>query len=51
MSNKQKDSKWQKLKKEFYGSKTCVTSEWGIIDFNPDSMSDVVGGEKLTYDE
>lgn len=32
MSNKQNNSKWQKLKKEFYGSKTCVQSEWGIID-------------------
>lgn len=51
MSNKQSNSKWQKLKKEFYGSKTCVQSEWGIVDFNTDSMSDVVGGEKLTYDE
>lgn len=52
MSNKQKNSKWQELKKEFYGTKTCVqTSEWGNIDFDPDSMSDVVGGEKLTYDE
>lgn len=33
MSNKQKDSKWQKLKKEFYGTKTCVQSEYGTIDF------------------
>ena len=51
MSNKQKDSKWKELKKEFYGTKTCVLSEWGTIDFNPDAMRDVVGGEKLTYDE
>ena len=51
MSNKQKDSKWQKLKKEFYGTKTCVQSEYGTIDFDPDSMGDVVGGDKLTYDE
>lgn len=51
MSNKQKDSKWQKLKKEFYGTKTCVQSEYGTIDFDPDSMGDVVGGDRLTYDE
>ena len=51
MSNKQKDSKWQKLKNEFYGTKTCVQSEYGTIDFDPDSMGDVVGGDKLTYDE
>lgn len=26
-------------------------TDWGIIPFDPDMMKDVVGGEKLTYDE
>lgn len=28
-----------------------MQSEYGTIDFDPDSMGDVVGGDKLTYDE
>ena len=46
MSNKQKDSKWQKLKKEFYGTKTCVQSEYGTIDFDPDSIFELEKEEK-----
>ena len=42
---------WEELKKGFYGSNCLVQSEWGTICFNPDRMKDVVGGEKLTYDE
>ncbi len=34
-----------------YGTKTCVIEEGGIINFDPDSLKDVVGGNKLTYDE
>lgn len=43
--------KWQEFKAQFYGTNVVVQSEWGIIDFNPEGMKDVVGGEKLTYDE
>lgn len=48
--SKEKEA-WLKFKAEFYGTNMGVQSEWGIIDFNPESMKDVVGGEKLTYDE
>lgn len=42
---------WEELKKEFYGKKCGVQTGWGIIDFDPNEMNNVVGGEKLTYDE
>ncbi len=41
----------KKIKDANYGTKTAVQSGKGIVDYNPDKMSDVVGGEKLTYDE
>ena len=34
-----------------YMAKVSVQTENGIIDYDPDKMKDVVGGEKLTYDE
>ena len=45
------EEEWQKLKAECYGQNVGVQSEWGIINFSPEGMKDVVGGEKLTYDE
>lgn len=44
-------SEWKELKKEFYGSNTCAITQWGTIDFSPESKDEVVGGDKLTYDE
>ena len=41
----------KKIKDANYGTKTAVQSGKGIVDYNPDKMSDVVGGETLTYDE
>ena len=45
------EEEWQKLKAQNYGKNVGVQSEWGIIDFNPAGLKEVVGGEKLTYDE
>lgn len=44
-------SEWKQLKKEFYGSNTCAITQWGTIDFSHESKDEVVGGDKLTYDE
>lgn len=35
----------------YYGEKNCVSSENGIVFFDPDSQKDVVGAEKMSYDE
>lgn len=45
------EEEWEELKQNCYGQKCGVQTEWGIIDFDPDKMKDVVGGERLTYDE
>lgn len=42
---------WIKTKKAHYGSKTGLQVYEGIIDFDPDKQKDLVGGEKITYDE
>lgn len=34
-----------------YGEDTCVYEEDGTVFFNPDSRKDVVGAEKMSYDE
>ena len=44
-------SKEGKNKDANYMAKVSVQTENGIIDYDPDIMKDVVGGEKLTYDE
>ena len=41
----------RKRKDANYMAKVSVQTENGIIDYDPDKMKDVVGGEKLTYDE
>lgn len=41
----------EELKKAYYGQKTCVLEEGGAIIFDPDSQKEVVGAEKMTYDE
>lgn len=42
---------WVKTKKVYYGSKTSLQVFGGVIDFNPDRQKDLVGGDKITYDE
>lgn len=42
---------WEVCKKQYYGTKCSVQTKWGILSFDPEMMKDVVGGEKLTYDE
>lgn len=42
---------WVKTKRHYNGSKTVLQVYGGIIDFNPDKQKDLVGGEKITYDE
>lgn len=45
------NEKWQKFKKEFWGKKLLATTEWGLIDFDPQGKDDMVGGDALSYDE
>ena len=35
----------------YYGEKNCISDENGIVFFDPDSQKDVVGAEKMSYDE
>lgn len=42
---------WVKTKKTHCGSKTGLQVYGGIIDFDPDKQKDLVGGDKITYDE
>lgn len=42
---------WEKTKKEYYGSKTVLQVYGGIIDFDPGKKQDLVGGDKLSYNE
>ena len=44
-------SKWDDLKKAYYGKDICVNYEGGIIDFSPDSIHKVAHGEFRSYDE
>ena len=42
---------FNEFKKAHYGAKTVVQTEGGMVMFNPDSQKEVVGAEKMTYDE
>lgn len=42
---------WVETKKAHYGSKTGMKVYGGIIDFDPDKQKDLVGGDRITYDE
>ena len=42
---------YNEFKQAHYGTKTCVQTEGGAVLFNPDSQKEVVGAEKMTYDE
>ena len=49
--NKKESAEWKNLKKEYWGQDVIVeTYEWGYIDFSPQGMKEVSGGEKLTYE-
>ena len=43
--------RWEQIKKRLYGKKCTAQTEWGIIDFRPESVNEIVGGKRLTYDE
>lgn len=45
------EERWQQFKKKFVRKDRIVNSEWGVIDYSPNAMGDIVGGEKITYDE
>ena len=52
MSKNKGSAEWKQLKKEYWGQNVIVnTREWGYIDFSPQGMNEVFGGEKLTYEE
>ncbi len=45
-------NEFNEIKNVYYGTETCLAPEiGGVIWFSPDSLNDVVGAEKLTYDE
>lgn len=48
----EKNAKWEDLKQMHWEENIIVdTQEWGYIDFSPKGKDEVVGGEKLTYEE
>lgn len=44
-------TKKKKFEDPNYGKKVVAWIEGGIIDYDPDELKNVVGGEKLSYDE
>lgn len=42
---------WKETKKQFYGEERLVSEENGVIDFSPDGMKKIKGGENLSYDD
>lgn len=42
---------FSEFKKVNYGKDICVATEGGVVFFNPDSLKEVVGAGKMTYDE
>jgi len=44
-------SDWKEMKRAHYKSNMVVLSSYGTINFNPDSVKEVVGAERITYDE
>ena len=47
----QDNEKIKEILMEYYGDDIVVLSEIGSLDFSPVRMADIVGGEKLTYDD
>lgn len=44
-------SDWKEIKKAHYNSNTVLVGNEGVVDFNPEKKKNVVGAERLTYDE
>lgn len=42
---------FSEIKKANYGKDICTATEGGVIFFNPDSLKEVAGAGKMTYDE
>ena len=42
---------FNEFKKAYYGQKVCVCTKGGCVCFDPNSRSEVVGAQRLTYDE
>lgn len=47
----QEDEHLKELLIKHYGDNIIVLSEFGKLDFSPTGKEDIVGGEKLTYDD
>ena len=45
------DERWTIAKKDLYKQPIVVITEWGLIDFDPETQKTLSGGENLTYDE
>ncbi len=45
------EKEWAELLKDCYGTNTLAQTHWGLIDFSPDEVKKITGGEKLSYDE
>lgn len=49
---KYQDNEYLKeLVTDYYGDNIFVSSKFGEIDFSPDGKADIIGGEKLSYDD
>lgn len=42
---------YENIKKANYGQNVCMMMEGGSIDFDPEKRKEVVGAERITYDE
>ena len=42
---------FNKLKKTHFGANVCISMDNGVLLFDPDSQTDVIGAEKMSYDE
>lgn len=42
---------YEEIKKANYGQNVCMMMEGGSIDFNPKKRKEVIGAERMTYDE
>ena len=45
------EERWEAVKRELSGSRLGVITEWGFIDFDPDGLKNLVGGEGMSYEE
>ena len=45
------DERWTIAKEAFYQQPIVAITEWGLIDFDPESQKTLLGGETLAYDD